>query len=121
CHRSPAAYGRLYASQSQRYNQGPAMLLACSGDTTTNIFVNSAGVGSPQFNDGMQLDNMPPAQFVSRIVATGGGNDIGFGDVAKECVMAIASPCHANHPPDASGLDDVDHRILNVEGQLVQY
>ena len=121
CHRSPAAYGRLYASASTSY-QGPVMHMACSGAVSQNAFINNSGQGQPQFADGLQLDNLPPPQFVRRILATFGGNDIGFGGIAKECVTdaLISTYCYVNHPPDSNGMDNIDHNIQNLIPQLVQ-
>jgi hypothetical protein len=123
CHRADDAYARLYAARSNTFSGGaPIIHLACSGATSQNMFLNSSGHSAPRFGEGLQMDNLPPPQYVSRIVTTAGGNDVGLPGLGRACVLANLKQtnCSSGYPVDGGGLDSVDHQILNLRPQLEQ-
>jgi hypothetical protein len=122
CHRSPQAYARLYAQASSRYGGGPVMFPACSGAVTHNIDGHSTGIAGAQYHAGLQIDNLPPPAYVKRIMVTVGGNDMGFGDAARQCVqdavfdqtlapVSWMKQCQNDFPKDANGRDRFDRAI----------
>lgn len=84
CHRSENAYARLLVDEHGAPSLGSDGFRACSGAVTANI------TDAPQWNEGIQLD-LWPDPTTELITVTIGGNDIGFGDFAKDCVYPTSS------------------------------
>ncbi|MFJ9781069.1 SGNH/GDSL hydrolase family protein [Amycolatopsis sp. NPDC101161] len=82
CHRSTTAYARLIAGTSSKIpSLGSDGFRACSGAVTSNI------TDTVQWNEGTQLDLWPDST-TQVVTLTIGGNDIGFADFAKACVLS---------------------------------
>lgn len=71
CRRGPLAYSRLWAAQHTGYAFVEA---SCSGDTTTELLANQV----PQVTADTTL-----------VTVQVGGNDVGFVDVLKNCILTI--------------------------------
>ncbi|HET6746929.1 MAG TPA: SGNH/GDSL hydrolase family protein [Candidatus Saccharimonadales bacterium] len=85
CHRSSRAYPRLIQNE---LDLGQIAFVACSGATTNDV------LGIPEGDDPIgkgieptQVDSLSEA--TSTVTITIGGNDVGFGDFAYECLFPI--------------------------------
>ncbi len=82
CHRSPEAYPRLLDEDSE-LELGLMHFVACSGATTANVLHGGSSNGS--WTDPPQVDAL--SEDTEVVTITIGGNDIGFGEFAEECVF----------------------------------
>jgi hypothetical protein len=92
CHRSPFAYPKLVSS-----DLGATSLdfRACSGAVVADLAAPVSIGGQGQWSEGPQLGRAFPAS--TRLVTLSiGGNDIGFADVANQCVWYTVSRANAN-------------------------
>ncbi|HJP81019.1 MAG TPA: SGNH/GDSL hydrolase family protein [Candidatus Saccharimonadales bacterium] len=81
CHRSKYAYSRLISGTSSKIpSLGSYGFRACSGAVTSNL------TDKPQANEGVQIDPWSDPS-IRLVTLTIGGNDIGFGDLAKACIF----------------------------------
>jgi hypothetical protein len=100
CRRSPVAYAHLLDSYSE--DLVLTDFVACSGATTNNVLNGQGGEGAQTG----ALDGDDDVVTVSI-----GGNDIGFADYAKECVLAWCGP-------GTTIYDTTMSKIGNVHGAL---
>jgi hypothetical protein len=95
CHRSDVAEAR----SAMVLGGATAINLACSGSETINVLRKSQG-GVPYKDaktQGDQLVDVLDDYDVQAIVLSIGGNDLGFGDAAQDCVLRYfrgSSACH---------------------------
>lgn len=75
CHRSPQAYGMLLGGQG-------AQMVACSGATTKEVTASPQHDTPPQLTALNALPQVPGLAYI-----TVGGNDIGFANIVKGCMM----------------------------------
>jgi lysophospholipase L1-like esterase len=107
CHRSPQAYPRLLQAEQML---GLATFVTCSGATTSNILYG--GVADGAWGEAPQVDALSADTEV--VTITVGGNDVGFGEYATECL----------HPIDlTSGVCDeftdiYDETMWKIENEL---
>lgn len=100
CHRSTTAYARLIAGTSSKIpSLGTGGFRACSGAVSNNIWNNG------QWNEGIQLDWWPDTT-TQVVTLTIGGNDIGFSDFAKECVLGT---CQIGSTAYNTALDKINN------------
>lgn len=87
CHRSPMAFSRLL-QQDTDLDLGPTKSVACSGATVGNIVSSNSGQGG--WGEPAQIDALSIA--TETVTMSIGGNDIGFPEYAKICVVAFCGP-----------------------------
>lgn len=94
CHRSPYAFGRVYAAT---YNLVTTHT-ACSGAVIDNLLTVS------QYGEAPQIDAIDPQSKM--ITLTIGGNDAGFAAVLTHCVLRLGCQSYYTQN-DANNLDNV--------------
>ena len=85
CHRSPQGYPPLlYSALRNKYpGQAEFHFIACSGAEMPDIFENGTHFGEvPQLDQGWLDEN------TTHVTISIGGNDAGFGDIIKGCMMS---------------------------------
>ncbi|MEU4561823.1 GDSL-type esterase/lipase family protein [Actinoplanes sp. NPDC023936] len=87
CHRSDLAWGRMLAGDSANGLQMSAHL-ACSGALTKHVMTAGHHGAEPQVNQLRKLNPRPEL-----VTLTIGGNDAGFGKVAKDCYFWGGKKC----------------------------
>jgi len=107
CHRSPSAFGRVYAASSSAFAGGNVEHLACSGATTASILTTGLYNEPPQVSE-----LLPSARLVT---VTIGGNDVGFAGVLARCVTPLLT-CEDYYTQDDS--NNLDAAIENLRGTL---
>lgn len=96
CHRSDLAYGPLIGGQS-------TTIIACSGATSAHVLTQvQNGTEDPQVQALDDLQTAPGLVFL-----TIGGNDIGFGEIVRECMF---SDCADNDSTMRRKLADIGQR-----------
>jgi hypothetical protein len=118
CHRSSQAYPQLIAGSSPKIPQlGSSSFRACSGARSENI------IDAPQWNEGIQLDLWPDTT-TKLVTLTLGGNDIGFGDLAKACILEFAS-CGIGSTAYTNSLNRINNelasKLIAVYRKILQY
>jgi lysophospholipase L1-like esterase len=108
CHRSPDAFGRVYAAGSSAFGGGNVEHLACSGATTDNILTTGSVNEPPQISE-----LMPSTRLVT---VTIGGNDVGFAGVLARCVTPLLT-CEDYYTQNDS--NNLDAAIENLHGKLI--
>lgn len=104
CHRSDYAYAKTIAGSSPNIpSLGTNGFRACSGAVTTNV------TDLEQWNEGIQLDWWPD-NSTQLVTMTIGGNDIGFSDFAKACVL---STCDAGTTVYNSATNKISNELPN--------
>jgi lysophospholipase L1-like esterase len=110
CHRSDVAE----AISATRLGT-TAVNLACSGSETVNVLRKASG-GTP-FKDadtqGDQLVQVAKDFDVEVIVLSIGGNDLGFGDAAQDCVTRYLRGASACHDDAEKQIDDRMSRTMS--------
>lgn len=104
CHRSPLAFGRLYAANAGSV----AVHTACSGATTDNITATGQNGEPPQ------IEQIGPNTRLATI--TIGGNDAGFANVLAGCINPLNGNCAYYHTQDDS--NNEDNLIDSLEPKL---
>jgi hypothetical protein len=94
CHRSPLAFGRLYATAVDDI----AVHTACSGATIDNITTTGQGGENPQ------LAQVNPNS--SLVTVTIGGNDAGFASVLTRCLNPLTGSCEDYYNQDDDNNED---------------
>jgi PKD repeat protein/lysophospholipase L1-like esterase len=115
CHRSErGSYSRrLVADRSIDANLQPAIFAACSGAIVRDIETDN-----PR-NVGERAQDSHVSQFTNLVTLTMGGNDIGFGDIARLCTALDCAELLADKAPGTqSWLDEASS--MWIPGQFLQ-
>lgn len=116
CHRSSGAYPERFGSGSPRFKNLPIIFAACSGAVIDDLRSQSA---QPGHAEPPQIEQIPANARI--VTLTMGGNDIGFADVATNCILAYhpgGESCR-QHYTDAQGHDTLSAKIQALRSRLV--
>jgi GDSL-like Lipase/Acylhydrolase family len=107
CHRSASAYPMLVSS-----SLGATSLdfRACSGAVVADLAAPVSIGGQGQWSEGPQLGRAFP-ESTHLVTLSIGGNDIGFGEVANQCVWYTVSRADANAGACNASITTADDRL----------
>ncbi|WP_156463833.1 SGNH/GDSL hydrolase family protein [Curtobacterium sp. Leaf154] len=105
CHRSDASWSRKAAVSTSTMSIGaradandPTLdyhFIACSGAVAADVSANAAGERGTKTRELPQIEQGYLDENTTLVTITIGGNDIGFSDVVRQCVVAgkLQTPC----------------------------
>ena len=116
CHRSDVA-----EIKSARLAVDERIDLSCSGTVTKNIFRASQG-GEGQNGEPAQADKLLPvarAKNVKLIMLSIGGNDLGFANIIRDCLLAYEAKTGPCEPTQQPKLDAAKPRVIADVGKAI--
>jgi lysophospholipase L1-like esterase len=113
CHRSENAYSQILSHNNDF--AGGSTFVACSGATTEDL----DNPNDSQTGEEAQLDAL--GEETTLVTMTMGGNDLGFADVVKDCILngesglPFVESCQDKHD------DRIDEELPELMDELVDY